>query len=124
MERLLEKQKKCILTQNCLTALTVIFFKYGVFPLFAHAFLIIVYGNILTNKATSLARKKYPYIPIGPSGKGLSWDPYISAEARSLDDYLTADILKFNRSCILHFFAAMAGYIFMLVVFGEIVMTI
>ena len=87
------------------------FFKYGVVPLFVYAAIIRICGGILSNEATSLARKKYPYVPIGRVGGGLSWDPYIRDEAKRFHDDWTVDILKYNVSTVLHFGAAMLGYL-------------
>lgn len=50
----------------------------------------------MSNKATSLAWEKYPYIPEQGScvGKGAGYDPYIMAEATRFNDDLTVKLLK------------------------------
>ena len=92
--------------------MTVAFFKFGVVLLFIHVAILILYSNTLSSKATLLARKKYPYVPIGPYGKGSSWDPYIIEEAKRLNDNLTVRILKYNIWTVCCVGAALLGYIF------------
>ena len=96
--------------QKLLIILTIVCFKYGVIALFLHIAIVIIYGGVLSRKATSLARKKYPYVPIGPVGMGASWDPYIIDEANRFKDNLTVKILKYNTKTILHFGIAMTGF--------------
>lgn len=85
--------------------------------LFVHVGILIFYSNALSLKATRLARKKYPYVPIGPSGKGFSWDPYIMDEANRLNDCLTIKILQFNIWTVCCFGIAMIGYVLIWLLF-------
>lgn len=122
MEELYEKQQKCLLMQKRLMIAAMVFFVVGFIPLFANAFICIFWGNYLANKATSLARKKYPYVPIGPGygGRGLSWDPMLIYTAKRLDDDLTIKILRFNRATINYMVRAMLGYSLVLIVVGTL----
>lgn len=116
MESLLQKQQQCLKLQKLLIILTIGFFKYGVIPLFLHIAIVIIWGGILSNKATSLARKKYPYVRIGRVGIGASWDPFIIDEANRLNDNLTVQILKYNIWTLGHFACAMIGYCVMWII--------
>lgn len=91
-----------------------------IYPLFANAFICIFWGNRLANKATSLARKKYPYAPIGTGygGRGLSWDPMLVYVAKRLDDNLTIEVLRFNRTTINYVICSVAGYCIVWIVVG------
>lgn len=109
MERLYAKQRRCLIIQKALIVLSVVFYRYGIILLPLHLAIVIFFGGILSNKATSLSREKYPYVPLRTSriGKGYGWDPHIIEEARQINDELTVRILSFNRRTVYFFLAAM-----------------
>ncbi len=112
------KQVRFNKVQKLFCIITIMFFPIGVFSLFIHAGLMIFYGNHLSNKATSLAKTKYPYIMAGPTGKGWGWDPYLIDEAFRENDTLTVEILKHNFRTVLYFGIALIGYIAMWILFS------
>lgn len=122
MEALYETQQKCLQIQKKLMIAAMVFFIVGFIPLFANAFICIFWGNRLANRATSLARKKYPYVPIGTGygGRGLSWDPMLTYAAKRLDDNLTIEILRFNRATTRYVICALSGYCLVWVVAGKL----
>lgn len=109
------KQRICLGIQILLIALSIVFYQYAIMLLPAHFIVVMTFGGGLSNKATSLARKKYPDVPLraGYIGKGAGWDPYIMEEAKRFNDDLTVKILKFNHWTVYCFLAAMAGNVFM-----------
>lgn len=111
MERLSRRQRVCLSVQVLLAALSVIFYQYAVVLLPAHMATVLIPGGILSNKATELARQKYPYVPLrtGFIGRGAGWDPYIIDEARRLHDDLTVQVLNFGRRTIYCLLAAALG---------------
>lgn len=111
MERLYIKQQRCLIIQKILTLLTIVLYKYGVILLPAHLMIVLIFSGILSNKATSLSREKYPHVLLRTSriGKGYGWDPYIIEEAKRVNDELTVKILSFNWRTIYCFLAAMLG---------------
>ena len=96
---LFQKQQMCLGFQKLLIVLTIVFYKHAVILLPVHIAIVVIWGGILSNQATSLARKKYPYVLSRTSyiGTGAGWDPHIMEEATGLNDSLTVKILKFNR---------------------------
>lgn len=113
MKHLYQKQRICLNIQKLLIVLSIVFFKGAFILLTAHVVFLIVYSNILCNRATSLARTKYPYVPMGRVGKGIGWDPFIITEARRHNDNLTVKLLKFNYWTVYCFAAAMIGNVLM-----------
>ncbi len=111
MEELYQKQQKCLKIQKRLVIATMIFFVVAFIPLLAESLIGIIWGGYLSNKATSLARKRYPYISLGPGygGRGFSWDPWLIAEAKRSNDDMTVKILEFNRSTVNYGVAALLG---------------
>lgn len=112
---LLQKQQTCLKIQILLIALSIVFYKCAIVLLPAHFIIMVICGGRLSNKATSIARKKYPDVLLRTSytGKGAGWDPYIMDEAERCNDNFTVKILKFNHWTVYFFFAAMLGNVFM-----------
>lgn len=115
MERLSRRQRVCLNVQALLAALTVIFYQYAIVLLPTHMVVVLIPGGILSNKATRLARQKYPYVTLrtGFIGRGAGWDPYIIGEAKRLHDGLTVQVLNFGRRTIYCFLASALGTILM-----------
>lgn len=115
MRGLLQKQQICLWAQRFLGVLTIIFYRHAILLLPIHLAIAMIWGGILSNQATFLARKKYPYVLLRTSciGKGAGWGPYIMEEAASHNDNLTVKILKFNHWTVYHCVAAMFGNVFM-----------
>lgn len=111
MERLSRRQRVCLSIQALLAALTVIFYQCAILLLPAHMVVVLIPGGILSNKATRLARQKYPYVSLRTAflGRGTGWDPYIIDEAKRLHDGLTVRVLSFGRRTIYCFLAAALG---------------
>ena len=115
MEELYQEQQKCLKWQKRLLIITMVFFIFTLFLIPAHIAVSMVWAGHLANEATSLARKRYPYVPIGPGvgGRGLSWDLNIMTEASHFDDDITIKILKFRQSSVKYFVASILGCCFM-----------
>ena len=115
MERLYRQQQKCFKFQILLGVLASMFSQnengYGVILLFGLAAMVIICGVIFSNKATSLALKKYPYVLTWPPGKGYSYDSYIIHEARCSNDPLTVQILKYPFRAMGILGITMLGYV-------------
>ena len=111
MRNLLQRQRMCLTIQKLLIALAIVFYRYAIVLLPAHVAFFMICGGIFSNQATSLARDKYPDVPLRACriGKGEGWDPYIMEEAKRLDDVLTVKLLKFNRWTVCHAIAAAVG---------------
>jgi len=105
----------CLTIQKLLIVLAIVFYQCAIVLLPAHVVLVIVCGGILSNQATSLARGKYPDVPLRACriGKGEGWDPYIMEEAKRLDDSLTVKQLNFNRWTIYHVVVGVLGNVLM-----------
>lgn len=113
MEELYRKQQKFIKIQKIFIMLSIVLFYFAIIWLFAHIALLIIWGGYLSNKATSLARKKYPYVRLQRVGKGVSWDPAIITEATLFNDDLTVKIIKFNNLSMFYYGVAFFGNILM-----------
>jgi len=85
---------------------------------FIHAFIAIPFCVVFSWRASSLARKKYPYVIAYTSyiGKGAGWDPYIESAAERYGDIATVNMLKFNRRSIGCLLVAMVSYVLSLIV--------
>lgn len=114
MAKLYRMQQVCLTLQKVLVILTIIFYLFGMIPVLLSFLLSLFWGTYLRNKADSLAREKYPFVPLAVHSK----NPYapIREEAERQGDSLTVEILAFNWSSLLAVAAAMLAYIFMLTV--------
>ncbi len=114
MNQVYQEQQKCLKIQKVLVVITIFSYLLGFIPLFIHLFIAIIWGTILTNRASVLAKEKYPCLGMCPVGRGYSWDPPIVEAATRNNDSLTVKILSFNMLSKLIFGAAFLGYGFML----------
>lgn len=107
MAKLYQAQQKCLKLQIFLVVLTAIAYVFGFIPLFLHFFVSLFWGTYLKNKATTLVRKRYPYIEVLFEGRGSAWTVPFMEEAARRNDSLTAPLLKFNWWSML---ASMASF--------------
>lgn len=114
MVKLYRMQRICLALQKALIVLAIIFYLFGMIPVLLSFLLSFLWGTYLRNKADSLARAKYPFVPLAAHSK----NPYapIREEAERQGDSLTVEILAFNWSSLLAVVAAMVAYLFMLTV--------
>lgn len=114
MVKLYRMQRICLALQKALIVLAIIFYLFGMIPVLLSFLLSLLWGTYLRNKADSLARAKYPFVPLAAHSK----NPYapIREEAERQGDSLTVEILAFNWSSLLAVVAAMVAYLFMLTV--------
>lgn len=115
MEELYQKQQKCLRVQKRLAIAATVFFLFAFVPLLASMLIGIFWANPMANKATALARQRYPYVTIGSDygGRGFSYDPKLIAEANYFHDDITVKILKFNRSSINYILRGILGCVLM-----------
>lgn len=110
MKALLAKQQSCLWIQKILLVLSILFYPFAILLLPAHVVWIILRGSSLSNQALSLAREKYPYVPMAVTlGGKVEWEACIIPEARRLQDDLTVRLLKFNRYTLYYGAAALLG---------------
>ncbi len=77
---LFQKQQMCLGFQKLLIVLTIVFYKHAVILLPVHIAIVVIWGGILSNQATSLARKKprmffraQTILEKEPAGTRISW---------------------------------------------------
>ncbi len=114
MVKLYRMQRICLALQKALIVLAIIFYLFGMIPVLLSFLLSFLWGTYLRNKADSLAREKYPFVPLVVYSRNL-YAP-IREEAKRQGDSLTVEILAFNWSSLLAVVAAMVAYLFMLTV--------
>lgn len=114
MTKLYRMQQVCLTIQKVLIILAIIFYLFGMIPVLLSFLLSFLWGTYLRNKADSLARAKYPFVPLAAHSKNPNAP--IREEAGRQGDSLTLEILAFNWSSLLAVVAAMLAYIFMLTV--------
>lgn len=110
MAKLYQTQQKCLKLQVFLVVLTPISYVFGFIPLFLNFFVSLFWGTYLKNKATTLVRKRYPYIEVPFGGRGSAWTVPFIEEATRHNDSLTVPILKFNWWSMLAFVASFFTY--------------
>lgn len=113
MQILYEKQHRCLKVQKVFIFLSIVFFICAIVLLPVHFLFALIVGGPMANKATSLAREKYPYVRIAWTGTGSDWNLPLIIEAERFNDYLTVEILKFNSRSLQCFATAMLGNILM-----------
>ncbi len=107
-------QQKCLRIQEVFVGVTFPFYLFGIIPVLANFVISLTWGIYLRNKAGSLAAAKYPGLGLRRVGGGFSWDPPIIKKAKSCNDCLTVQILRFNYWSLGLVAASLFVYLFML----------